>query len=174
MNPGTKSDKLLVSACLLGHAVRYDGGDKRCVDPILQRWLEESRVVPVCPELAGGLPVPRPAAEIEPAGAGEGTLALLGRARVLEKSGVDVSAAFVAGAQQALALARAQGVRVAVLKQGSPSCGSARVHDGSFSGRLRGGQGVTAALLRQAGLRVFDETELAAADAWLRRGGQAL
>ena len=119
------SGKVLVSACLLGELVRHDGRHKRIAHPILQRWLDERLVVPVCPEIAGGLPVPRPAAEIE-RGAG-GQAVLDGAARVRDVHGADVTPAFVAGAQQALALARASGARVAVLKARSPSCG-VRVH----------------------------------------------
>jgi len=159
------SARLLVSACLLGEKVRYDGGDKHCGDAILARWLREGRVVAVCPELAGGLPVPRPPAEI--AGGAGGAEVLAGRVKVVEDNGRDVSAAFVRGAEAALALARAQEIRVAVLKEGSPSCGSASIHDGSFSGRLVGGAGVTAELLRRAGIAVLSEHRLAEADALL-------
>jgi uncharacterized protein YbbK (DUF523 family) len=153
---------VLVSACLLGSPVRYNGGDKRCDSDILAQWLREGRVVPVCPEVAGGLPVPRPAAEI--AGGAGGANVLAGLARVVDADAHDVSAAFVAGAQQALAQARAKGARVAVLKEGSPSCGSGFVYDGTFSGTKVPDVGVTAALLQQAGLQVFSEAQLAQAN----------
>lgn len=161
---------ILVSACLLGRPVRYDGSDKFADSAILQRWLREGRVVSVCPELAGGLPVPRPAAEIEPATTNEqrgGAAVLAGRLRVLESTGGDVTAAFVAGAQDALRIARERGIRVALLKEGSPSCGSNAIHDGGFAGRTIAGDGVTAALLRAAGLAVFSEAQFAQADALL-------
>lgn len=163
----TDLPKVLVSACLLGQPVRYNGADKRCDDAVLQRWLREGRVVPVCPEVAGGLPVPRAPAEI--AGAAGGAQVLAGSARVVDASGADVSAAFVAGAERALALALAQGIRVAVLKEGSPSCGSGYSYDGSFSATRVPLPGVTTARLRAAGLLVFSELELAAADAALTR-----
>jgi uncharacterized protein YbbK (DUF523 family) len=158
---------ILVSACLLGEAVRYDGHDKRCDHAILQRWLAERRIVSLCPELAGGLPVPRPAAEIADGAGGEAVLA--GRARVIDVAANDISAAFVAGARQALARAMADNIRIAVLKEGSPSCGTALTYDGSFSGRQIARPGVTAALLRQAGLLVFSELQLAEADTALQR-----
>lgn len=122
--------------------------------------------MPACPEMAGGLPVPRPAAEIIRGIRGAQVRA--GVARVLTQSGDDVSAAFVAGARQALALAQAHGIRVAVLKDGSPSCGSTNVHDGTFTGTRVAGMGVTALLLREAGVQVFSELQFAKADAALK------
>ncbi|NCT83886.1 MAG: DUF523 domain-containing protein [Comamonadaceae bacterium] len=156
---------VLLSACLLGRPVRFDGAHQQSADPVLQRWLDQGRVVPLCPEVAGGLPVPRPAAEIA-RGAG-GAQVLAGGARVLTRAGDDVSDAFIAGARQALALVQAHGIRVAVLKDGSPSCGASTVHDGTFTGTRIAGQGVTAALLREAGVQVFSELQFAAADALL-------
>lgn len=156
---------VLVSACLLGQRVRFDGAHKQAHSDVLQRWLDQGRVVPFCPEVAGGLPVPRPAAEIA-RGAG-GAQMLAGDARVLTRAGDDVSAAFVAGARQALALAQVHGIRVAVLKDGSPSCGAATIHDGTFTGTRIAGLGVTAALLREAGVQVFSELQFDEADAAL-------
>lgn len=153
--------RILVSACLLGQAVRYDGSDKRCEDPILQDWLANGQVVPFCPELAGGLPVPRRPAEIGQ-GAG-GAAVLLGQARVFEAGGRDVTAEFVSGAKQALAVAHQYGIRLAILKEGSPSCGSGLIYDGRFSGHQIPGVGVTAACLTAAGITVFSEHQLAAA-----------
>lgn len=158
--------RVLVSACLLGQAVRHDGRDKHCTHPALQRWLAAGQVLPLCPEIAGGLPVPRPPAEI--AGAAGGAQVLAGSARVVDVHGADVSAAFVAGAEHALQQALAHGVRVAVLKEGSPSCGSSFSHDGSFSGTRVPLPGVTTARLRAAGILVFSELELDAADAALQ------
>ncbi|MFJ4346126.1 DUF523 domain-containing protein [Pseudomonas sp. NPDC089401] len=154
----TRSDlpKVLVSACLLGQPVRYDGRTSGHPD-LLQQWQAEGRVVPLCPEVAGGLPTPRPAAEIP---GGQGAQVLDGGAQVLTVSGEDVSAAFLAGAQVALALVRRHGISVAVLKAGSPSCGNRLTYDGTFSGVKVPGEGVTAALLRREGVRVFSELEL--------------
>jgi uncharacterized protein YbbK (DUF523 family) len=123
----------------------------------LQRWQAEGRVVPLCPEVAGGLPTPRPPAEIP---GGQGGDVLDGAAQVLTVKGEDVSAAFLAGAHQALALVRRHGIRVAVLKAGSPSCGNRLTYDGTFAGVKVPGQGVTTALLQREGVLVFSELEL--------------
>ena len=148
--------KILVSRCLLGHRVRYDGGAHGPYD-LLQQWLDEGRVVALCPEVAGGLPTPRPPAEIA---GGQGAQVLDGRLPVLTIDGADVTSAFVAGAQQALALVHEHGIRLALLKARSPSCGNQENYDGSFSGVRVAGEGVTAALLRRAGVQVFNEQQL--------------
>jgi uncharacterized protein YbbK (DUF523 family) len=131
---------------------------------VLARWLAEHRIVPFCPEVAGGLGVPRPAAELE---GGSGEAVLDGTARVATKDGVEVTAPFLAGASAALATAVASGVRLAILKDGSPSCGSGSVYDGSFSGARRPGRGVTAALLERNGIRVFSDTPLDEAERYM-------
>jgi uncharacterized protein YbbK (DUF523 family) len=146
--------RILVSACLLGEKVRYNGGDATSSSAVLTRWLAEGRVVPFCPELAGGLGVPRPAAEIQGL---SGEAVLDGHARVSTRAGVDVTDGFLQGAYLALATAQAQRVRVAVLKDGSPSCGSGSIYDGTFSGRHTSRHGVTTALLERNGIRVFSE-----------------
>ena len=139
--------KVLVSSCLLGAPVRYDGRDKKSQHPILERWIAEGRVVSVCPEMLGGLGTPRPPAEI------------LGD-RVLTRDGADVTAAFEAGARAAAANVAV----VAILKDGSPSCGSTFVYDGTFSKtRVDGGVGITASLLRSRGVAVFSEEQIDAA-----------
>ncbi len=155
--------KILVSRCLLGHRVRYDGGAHGPFD-LLERWQREGRVVALCPEVAGGLSTPRPPAEIP---GGQGGQVLDGERPVLTVDGEDVSAAFLDGARQALELVRAQGIRIAVLKARSPSCGNRENYDGSFSGVKVSGEGVTAALLRREGVQVFSEEELDAAAAAL-------
>ncbi|HEY0839171.1 MAG TPA: DUF523 domain-containing protein [Vulgatibacter sp.] len=157
-------EKILISACLLGERVRYDGRDARAGVALLDGWREEGRLVAICPEVAGGLPVPRPAAEIV---GGRGAEVWAGSARVVTAAGDDVTAHFLAGARAALALARRHGVRVAVLKERSPSCGSSSVHDGSFAGRRVPGMGVTTALLRAEGVQVFSDEELEQAAAFV-------
>ena len=142
--------KILISACLLGAPVRYDGVGKALGHPLLTRLLAEGRLVPFCPEVAGGLPIPRAAAELQPDG------------RVLTRSGEDVSLAFQKGAEQAVTLARAEGVCGALLKARSPSCGVGQIYDGHFSGQLQAGDGLTALALRQAGVTLFTEADLAA------------
>jgi len=151
-----KPRKVLVSACLVGEAVRYDGRAKTSASAVLRRWLDEGRVVPLCPEVAGGLTVPRPSAELRDDG------------RVVTKDGRDVTEAFARGAQRALEEARAHGVTVAVLTEKSPSCGTHQVYDGCFTGTLRDGEGVTARLLRENGVKVFSDAQWDEADAALR------
>lgn len=149
--------KILVSACLLGEPVRFDGRAALAHSEFLSRWSAEGRLVAICPELAGGLAVPREPAEIV---GGAGADVLAGRARVLCRSGRDVTEAYLRGASLALELARQHQVAVAILKSRSPSCGTHELHAGRFDGALRNGMGVTAALLRENGIAVYDELEL--------------
>lgn len=137
--------KYAVSACLCGFPTRYDGQVKP-IPPAIQQLLVRGEVYPVCPECLGGLPTPRPPAEIR----GE---------RVINTAGMDVTAAYQRGAQQTLALCQQHGIRVAILKENSPSCGCHNVYDGSFTRRLVSGRGITAALLAAHGITVLNETE---------------
>ncbi len=154
--------KILISACLLGHAVRYDGKGKPLAHAAIERWKQEGRLVTICPEMAGGMAVPRPPAEIENGASGLDVLE--GRARVIEITGGDVTSQFIDGAQKALAFAKNNGCAYALLIDGSPSCGSVAIYDGSFSGRKQAGNGVTAALLSQAGIAVFSPANIDALD----------
>ncbi|WP_341502537.1 DUF523 domain-containing protein [Gallaecimonas sp. GXIMD4217] len=140
-------ERILISACLLGQPVRYDGRAKAQSHPAIERWRAEGRLLVLCPEVAGGLPVPRPPAELQ-------------GGQVIASSGQDVTAAFRLGADQALALCRRHQIRFALLKANSPSCGNVQIYDGSFSGRLIDGQGVTARLLTENGVRVYSELQL--------------
>lgn len=152
--------RILVSACLLGEPVRYDGRARGLDDALLARWRAEGRVAAFCPECAAGLPTPRAAAEIAPGDTAEAILD--GTGRVLTADGDDVTAQFVAAAHRALAFARANDCAWALLADRSPSCGSGFVHSGTFDGGLRPGLGLTAALLRRNRIAVFAEAELAA------------
>ncbi|MDE9449468.1 DUF523 domain-containing protein [Aliiroseovarius sp. Z3] len=145
--------RLLVSACLMGQKVRYDGQAKTFLHTCLTRWDADGRVVPFCPELAGGLAVPRLPAEIEPERDGADVLA--GRAKVVDSAGVDVTAAFVAGARMAVKMAQTQGCTHALLTEASPSCGSTLLYSGHHDGTRRAGFGVTTAALQAAGLAVY-------------------
>lgn len=149
-------EKILVSACLLGQRVRYDGGG---FDPLQQLldWQAQGRLVIVCPEVAGGLPTPRAPAEIP---GGQGAQVLAGQLPVHTDQGEDVTAPFVRGAEHALALVRQHNIHYALLKARSPSCGNVENYDGSFSGVRVSGEGVTAAALRQEGVLVFNEEQL--------------
>ena len=159
-------EKILVSACLLGLPVRYNGRSEACAHRRLLAWGAEGRIVPFCPEVAAGLATPRPAAEIQ--GPGGGQAVLSGVALVRTGDGTDLTATFQRAAELALAVARSAAIRIAILKDGSPSCGSRRIHDGNFIGGERQGQGVTAALLTAHGIQVFSETDIDAAAAWLQ------
>lgn len=145
----------LVSACLLGVPCAYDGRAHPQAELIA--LAAQGRAVPVCPEVAGGLGVPRPPAEIVE---GDGDDVLDGRARVVTVAGEDVTEAYLRGAECALATARRHGIPVAILKERSPACGSTCIYDGTHSGRLRAGQGVTTALLRRHGVTVWSEEGL--------------
>jgi uncharacterized protein YbbK (DUF523 family) len=149
-------EKILVSACLLGQHVRYDGGAHGPFALLLQ-WQQQGRVVPLCPEMAGGLPTPRAPAEII---GGQGERVLDGLLDLYDVNGVEVSQAFVLGAQKAAQLISEHGIRLAILKARSPSCGNEQAYDGSFSGQLVEGEGVPAAALRRMGVRVFNEQQL--------------
>lgn len=150
--------KILVSACLMGHAVRYDGRSKPLIHPAIDRWREEGLLVTICPEMSAGMAVPRPPAEI--AGGATGKDVLAGTATVMEITGGDVTAEFRRAAENALALAQETGCRYALLIDGSPSCGSGFIYDGSFSGGRQNGMGVTAALLKEAGIEVYSDREI--------------
>lgn len=153
MNP----KKILVSACLLGEKVRYDGEILPDCPSILKEWESQGWVIPVCPEVVGGLPVPRPPAEIQ---SGDGKDVVAGIAKVIDINGKDVTNAFLTGAREALRVAEENGVEYAILKARSPSCGSMVTYDGSFSSKIIEGQGVTAALIARMGIQVFNEDEI--------------
>ena len=136
---------ILVSACLLGTPCRYDGSGK--ADARLLKLGAKRQLIPVCPELLGGLPTPRPPAERN----GD---------RIFAKDGTDVTSAFVRGAEETLLLAQTLGCRAAILKARSPSCGHGRIYDGTFTGSLVPGSGVTAELLEASGIAVYTEEEL--------------
>lgn len=135
---------ILVSACLLGAACKYSGGDNLC--PALVEALKAAghTAIPVCPEIYGGLPTPRPPAERK-------------GGRVVNRDGADVTAQYEKGAAEALRLARLTGSETAILKANSPSCGCGAVYDGSFTHTLVPGDGVTAQCLKAAGMTVYTE-----------------
>lgn len=144
--------KKIVSACFAGIHCRFDGRHNR-IDEILE-MIRRGEAVPVCPEQMGGLATPRPPAEIV---GGDGEDVLDGKAKVVDNQGRDVTEAFLRGAYEALAVAKAVGAEEAILKERSPSCGSCTIYDGTFSGMKKPGAGVTAALLRRHGIRVVSE-----------------
>ncbi|MCW8409891.1 DUF523 domain-containing protein [Legionella sp. PATHC035] len=147
--------KILMSACLLGEKVRYDGSDCLQNHPLLQQWLKEGNIITICPEMAGGLPTPRPPAEIQEKQSGIDVLKR--NASVKTNNNHDVTEFFLRGAQKALELVKKHQIRVAILKARSPSCGSGMIYDGTFSRTLMQGDGVNTALLMEHGVQVFDE-----------------
>lgn len=152
------SAKILVSACLLGKPVRYNGSDKKLIHSALETWIDEGRVISVCPELSAGFSIPRPPAEIADSLSGEAVLS--DAARVMEVTGKDVTALYIEGAQTTLAVALENDCRFALLTDGSPSCGSGFIYDGTFASNRHNAAGVTSALLRQHGIEVFSENQI--------------
>ena len=142
---------ILVSHCFMGEPCRYDG-QSRLDRQIIELHRAGHNLIPVCPEVLGGLETPRPPAELQPDG------------RVLTREGEDVTSQYRAGAERVLAIARERDCDIAILKARSPSCGSGEVYDGSFTGTLTPGWGVAARLLSDAGIEVIDEEHL---PAWL-------
>lgn len=160
--------KLLVSACLLGQPLRYDGDDNGHSVQHLRQWLDlwqqEKRLITVCPETLGGLPTPRPPAE---AGEGGGRAVLAGESRVITYEGSDVTDAYIAGAEQSLAIAQRFQCRGALLASRSPSCGVSQIYDGSFTRTQTTGDGVTSALLQQHGIQCFTPEQSDALILWM-------
>ena len=135
---------ILISACLMGRKCRYDGKDKNSIDLSV---FEGHNLIPVCPEVDGGLSIPRAPAERV-------------SSYIINKEGNDVTAEFKLGAKKALQTAIENNCKIAVLKAKSPSCGKGRIYDGSFSGTLTDGNGITAELLLANGIAVYTEDEI--------------
>lgn len=138
-------EKILISACLVGENCKYDGGNN--LNPKIEALLEKYDLIPFCPEEQGDLPTPRNPSEIK-------------GNKVLMDNGKDVTENFSKGAKKALMLALFLKIKIAVLKERSPSCGTHQVHDGSFSNTLINGMGVTAKLLKENGIKVYSEDEI--------------
>lgn len=136
--------KIAVSACLLGENCKYNGGNNKC-DEVLELGKKHT-LIPVCPECFAGLPIPRVPSEIK-------------NGRVYAKTGEDLTEAFANGAEQALYVAEEKGCQIAVLKERSPSCGFGKIYDGTFSGQLVDGNGVTAQLFYDHGIIVLGESK---------------
>ena len=141
--------KVMISACLLGVRCRYDGGHSRNETALNQK--ETYQLIPVCPEESGGLSTPRPPAEIV---GGDGDAVLDGKAKVMTEDGTDVTRAYLNGAHHALQVAQSHGATHVILKARSPSCGCDDIYDGTFTGTLTVGDGVTTALLKRHGITI--------------------
>ena len=138
-------EKILISACLVGDKVRYDG--KGQYHPLIKELLEKYELVPFCPEVEGGLKTPRVPSEVR----GD---------RVINKEGRDVTRQFRTGAELALNICQYLNIKIAILKDHSPSCGSTMIHNGLFDGRMIKGKGVTTALLESKGIKVYSENDI--------------
>jgi len=136
---------IIVSACLAGIKCRYDGKSNSCL-PVID-LVREGKAIPLCPEQLGGLSTPRVPAEIV-------------NGRVISKEGIDVDLQFSNGAEETLRIAKLIGAKMAILKQRSPSCGSTKIYDGSYSGKIILGRGKTAQLLADNGIKIISEEEL--------------
>ncbi|UUE46652.1 DUF523 domain-containing protein [Pectobacterium aroidearum] len=149
---------ILISACLSGFPVRYNGTEKKSVGGYLAQWRQQKRLITFCPELAAGLSTPRPSAEIIPATGGNSVITA--GAKVVEATGADVTERYILGAWLALQMAQQHNCRFALLTEGSPSCGSRVIYSGRFDGSQTAGSGVTAELLRRHGIDVFSDREI--------------
>ena len=139
---------ILISACLLGVACRYDGLSKPLDREIIEKLREKYHLIPICPEVMGGLPTPRVPAEISSDG------------KVFRSDGVNVTDNYIRGAREALRLAEIFQCDTALLKEKSPSCGAGKIYDGSFSKTLTSGNGITSELLQKNGIRIIGESEI--------------
>jgi len=139
----------------MGEKVRFDGKSKKINAKILAIWHAENRLILLCPEVAGGLSIPREPAEIQ------GSF-------IITVAGDDVTGAFKQGAQKALEICQQHDIHIAILKEGSPSCGVSQINDGTFSHTKIAGQGMTAKLLQKHGVKVFNEYQLQEAEAYLQ------
>ena len=151
--------KILVSACLYGECTKYDGTHNILKNPFFLQWKNRGELIPVCPEMLGGLPTPRPCCE-------------LCNGKVINTNGDDVTENFNKGAEETLKIAKENNVLFAILKQGSPSCGCKEIYDGTFSGKKIAGAGVTARLLLDNGIVVFDEDDIGLAHLLYAHAGQ--
>ena len=141
-------ENILISACLLGVACRYDGCRKPLPPTVIEQLQKQYQLIPICPEIMGGLPTPRIPAEIQ------------SDRKVLRSDGVDVTENYRKGAKEALRLAQLFHCDLALLKEKSPSCGCGKIYDGTFSRTLIYGDGITAELLKENGIRVIGESEI--------------
>ncbi len=141
------------------------GGSALCNKPIIEKWKNDGRIVSTCPEVSAGLAVPRPSSEII---GGSGIDVLKNNAQVFSHTGINKTEAFITGAKNTLEVVNLHKIRMAILKSKSPSCGNNQIYDGTYSGNIIPGSGVTAALLMQNNVVIFNENELELADSYLK------
>lgn len=138
-------DKILVSACLIGNNVKYNGKNNLNLDVL--KLKDKYEIIPICPEVLGGLPIPRIAAEVI-------------NDKVINKNGIDVTNNFILGAKKVLSIAQDNNILFAILKDGSPSCGKNYIYDGSFSGIKINNYGITTKLLIENNIKIYSENEI--------------
>lgn len=138
-------ENIIISACLLGVACRYDGKSK--TDEAVLKLIDEYNLIPICPEILGGLPTPRDPSEI------------IGD-RVISSKGKDVTENYNRGAKESLKIASIYNSKKAILKSKSPSCGCGKIYDGSFSKTLIDGDGITTRLFKENGIKVYTEDDV--------------
>ena len=153
-----EKEKLAVSACLLGINTRYDGGSRPLPEDIKSKLYDKYIILPICPEAAAGLPSPRPPSEIEPGFDGESVLN--GKGRVFIRTGKDITAEFLSGADKVLNKVLSEKCGKVLMKEKSPSCGKRYIYDGYFSGVLKEGSGTAAALLKGKNIEVYSEEDI--------------
>ncbi|MEW8957202.1 DUF523 domain-containing protein [Clostridium sp.] len=146
---------ILVSACLCGVNCKYNGGNN--LKESIKKLLEEGKAILVCPEQLGGLETPRKPCEIS---CGSGKEILQGKSKVITKDNIDCTEEFIKGAEETLKIAKAVNPEYIILKSKSPSCGVSKIYDGTFSGRLKDGNGVTVELLLKNGFKVITEEDI--------------
>lgn len=146
---------ILVSSCLLGECCKYNGGNNK--NSKVVEYLKNNHILPVCPEVLGGLPIPRPPAEII---GGDGFSVLEGKARVVNSEGIDVTTEFLIGANKTLMQCIENKCKMAILKANSPSCSSKKIYDGSFTSKKICGVGVTSALLLNNNIEIYSEEDM--------------
>jgi len=151
-----KAKNIIISKCLLGIPCRFDGKAIKQKNSDIFFNLHNKGSIPVCSEEMGGLPTPRPPAEIQ---GGDGIDVISGNINVETKNKEDVTLAYIKGAKETLQQARDNKIELAILKSRSPACGCGQIYDGTFSGKLKKGDGVTTALLKSAGYKVITDED---------------
>ena len=141
-------ENVIISACLLGVACRYDGCKKPLPASVIEKLQQQYHLIPICPEIMGGLSTPRLPSEIQPT------------RKVMRSDGADVTENYQKGAQEALQLAELFHCKLAILKEKSPSCGAGKIYDGTFSKTLIEGDGITSELFKKHGIHVIGENEI--------------
>jgi len=147
-----KNHKILISACLLGEKVRYDGNSQLIENNIIRQWSKNAILISICPEVSGGLSIPRLPAEIQ-ADAQQ-------KLKIINNKDIDVTKEFIKGAQNTLEQCLQHKIQIAILTEGSPSCGSQLINDGNFQSKKIQGQGITTRLLEKNSITVFNQYQI--------------